>query len=120
MKHLQNAIKDFKPCVIKHGLNEKGYLEIIKEFINVSDFIKLNSNEITFKIQDGVISENGVNGLQAIDLIKFSLELIKSLNQEFSCRENSLTITKLEEAIQSQESRTTNRIFRNVEGTNNP
>lgn len=118
MKHLKNAMKDFKPCLVKQNVNEKGNLEIIKEFIDFSEFVSLNSNEITFKIQDGVISENGINGIQAVDLIKFTLELIKSLNNDFSCRENSLTITKLEEAIQAQESRTTNRIFRNVEGKN--
>jgi hypothetical protein len=118
MKHLLKAIEEFKPIVVKSTLNEKGNLEIIQEFINPRDFVICKDNEITFKIQDGVISENGVNGIQAVDLIRFTLELIKSLNNEFSCRENSITITKLEEAINSQENRTLNRIIRNVESKN--
>ena len=44
--------------------------------------------------------------------------LFESLNEAFPCRENALTITKIEEAIHWQEARTKDRIRRNVEGKN--
>lgn len=119
MMHLQKALANFKPVVIKQTVNETGNLEIIQEFTDPNKFVNISgNNEITFKIQDGVISENGINGIQASDLIEYTLELIKSLNNEFPCRENSLTITKLEESLFFQKARTIERIKRNVEGKN--
>lgn len=41
-------------------------------------------------------------------------------NGKFACRENSLAITKLEEALMWCEERTRARIERQVEGTNTP
>jgi len=117
MIFLEKALKNFKPVVIKHTKNENGNLEVIQEFTNPKDFVKLENNNISFQIQDGVINEVGVNGIQASDLIRYSLELIKALNESFPCRENSITITKLEEAINAQNMRTIDRINRNVEGS---
>ena len=77
-----------------------------------------NKNGVTFTIQDGPIKEVGVNGLQATDLLFFTCELFKSLNKAFPCRENSLTITKIEEALHWQEARTKDRVKRDVEGFN--
>lgn len=119
MIYLEKALKNFKPVVVKHTTNENGNLEIIQEFINPKDFVKLENNNINFQIQDGLISEVGVNGIQASDLIRYSLELIKALNESFPCRENSITITKLEEAINAQNIRTIDRINRNVESSFN-
>ena len=76
------------------------------------------SNKVFFQIQDGPIGENGVNGLQATDMLFFCKELFKSLNSAFPCRENSLTITKIEEALHWQEARTKDRVKRKVEGFN--
>lgn len=73
-------------------------------------------NVLTFKIQDGPIKEVGINGLQATDLLFFTKELFKSLNKDFPCRENALTITKIEEAIHWQDARTKDRESRGVEG----
>ena len=105
MKHLQNALKAL----------ENKQLHQNKSFI---DFVSVENNVLTIKIQDGVISENGVNGIQATDLLEYVNELFKSLNSDFPCRENSLTITKIEEGIHWQEARTKDRIKRNVEGKN--
>ena len=82
------------------------------------DFITIEGNEIRIKIQDGVISENGINGIQVSDLLKYVNEVFKSLNSAFPCRENSLTITKIEEAIHWQDARTKDRLKRKVEGKN--
>lgn len=77
-----------------------------------------NGNNLHFKIQDGPIKEVGVNGIQATDLLFFCKELFHSLNKSFPCRENSITITKIEEAIHWQDARTKNRESRKVEGLN--
>lgn len=104
MKHLESALS---------ALSEKEIGD--KKF---SDFISVEGNELKIKIQDGVIPENGVNGVQVTDLLEYVNEVYKSLNNSFSCRENSLTITKIEEAINWQYARTRNRKKRNVEGKN--
>ena len=50
-------------------------------------------------------------------MLEACLLQLKTLNQDVSCRENSITITKIEEAIMYQEKRTRDRLTRNVEGT---
>lgn len=104
MIHLENA---------KTALSD----EMIADKVMI-DFITIKGNEITIKIQDGVISENGINGIQVSDLLKYINEVFKSLNCAFPCRENSLTITKIEEAIHWQDARTKDRLKRKVEGKN--
>jgi len=115
MQHLHNAKENFRQVLTSYKFNEKGNLEIVNEYVKADNFINIEGNKISFTIQDGVISENGVNGIQASDLIGYSLELIKSVNNAFSCRENSITITKLEEALNAQNNRVIDRIKRNVE-----
>jgi len=73
---------------------------------------------ICFTIQSDPISEVGVNGVQATDMLHYVKCLFESLNESFPCRENALTITKIEEALHWQEARTKNRIARKVEGKN--
>ena len=71
-----------------------------------------------FTIQSDPVSVVGVNGCQALDMLKYVKCLFESLNEAFPCRENALTITKIEEAIHWQEARTRDRVLRNVEGKN--
>lgn len=85
---------------------------------NFTDFISIEGNELKIKVQDGIIPEVGINGIQVTNILEYINELYKSLNSEYPCRENSLTITKIEEAIHWQEARTKDRIKRNVEGKN--
>jgi len=73
---------------------------------------------VMFTIQSDPISEVGVNGVQALDMLAYTKCLFESLNDAFPCRENALTITKIEEAIHWQEARTRDRMRRNVEGKN--
>lgn len=70
------------------------------------------------RFQRGPIKENGVNGCQNEDLIAIVLDRLYSLNQgDFKCRENSIAITKLEEAMMWLNKRTADRKARGVEGT---
>ena len=110
MKHLSEASYAlFKHTSPKGNLDNDGS----QKYHGVSD-----GNKVYFKIQDGPIKEVGVNGIQADDLLFFCKELFRSLNKSFPCRENALTITKIEEAIHWQEARTKDRQQRNVEGMN--
>lgn len=72
--------------------------------------------EIAF--QRGPVTEVGVNGLQNEQLIAVLVHRLGVLNKAFPCRENSIAITKLEEARLWLEKRTADRKARGVEGTN--
>ena len=68
---------------------------------NIRDHIVVDhvNNVVQFKIQNGPIGENGVNGCQVDTLIETARLIVHGLNKKFPCRENSLAITKLEEAL---------------------
>jgi len=91
------------------------FTESSKYFINIDD----EQNIISFKIQNGPIKENGVNGCQVVDMIAVARHMIYGLNEKFPCRENAITLTRLDEAILWQAQRTANREARGVEGTSN-
>lgn len=70
--------------------------------------------------QEGPIKECGVNGVMNEDLIAMVICRLQHFQQsEFSCRENAMAITKLEEALLWLRKRTMGREKRNVEGTHN-
>lgn len=75
-----------------------------------------NLAEIHF--QEGPIKECGVNGVCNEDLIAMVITRLEHFQRsEFSCRENALCITKLEEALLWLRKRTMARDKRGVEGT---
>jgi hypothetical protein len=72
----------------------------------------------TVHFQEGAIKDVGVNGVNNEDLIAMVICRLEHFNQtEFSCRENSAAITKLEEALLWLRKRTMGREQRGVEGT---
>ncbi|MGM0214942.1 hypothetical protein [Enterococcus sp. AZ109] len=74
--------------------------------------------KINIKWQQGPVKEAGVNGVQIVDVLKACRDRLAALNAEFPCRENSITLTKLDEAIMWQDKRTADREARGVEGEN--
>lgn len=89
----------------------------------MSEFIEVVSGthgpkKVTFTLQDGPIKEVGVNGVQIDDVIEFAKTTIEGFNSKFPCRENSLIVTKLDEALLWSMKRKLDREKRNVEGTN--
>lgn len=69
--------------------------------------------------QKGPIKENGVNGCHQEDLIAICIDRLQHFQEgPFPCRENALALTKLEEALHWMNHRTSDRIRRDVEGTN--
>jgi hypothetical protein len=70
------------------------------------------------KFQQGPVGETGINGIQNEQLIAVLVHRLDVLNKTFPCRENSLAITKLEEAMLWLQKRTADRKARGVEGKN--
>lgn len=86
--------------------------------ISEDAFIVVNhlDNEIKFTIQQGPIKESGKNGCQVSDMLAVAKRIFEVLNAKFPCRENAMTITKLDEALMWQDKRTKDREARGVEG----
>lgn len=76
----------------------------------VLQFLKKQRND------DGnfVLTRNGTTNEELIEVL---LDRLRTINAQVPCRENSLAITKLEEANHWLEARTRNRQSRGVEGT---
>lgn len=81
-------------------------------------FIRHDKNSLSFTFQNGPLKQVGLNGCQVDCLIYAAKTMIEGLNQTLPCRENSIAITKLEEAIHWLDHRTKDRMKRGVEGTN--
>ena len=79
-------------------------------------FVKVDGNTISITIQTDPIGRVGVNGAKFTTLIGIALGQLKFFDRAHSCRENSLTKTKLEEALHWQLARTQDRENRGVEG----
>lgn len=103
--------------------NESGAMDYawFEKEIRPASFIYVRNdvNSISFTIQNGPIKESGVNGCQVDTLIHAAKIIIEGLNAKYPCRENSLAVTKLEEALHWIDARTKNRVKRGVEGTSN-
>jgi hypothetical protein len=84
---------------------------------NFNIFVRKDVESLSFNMLTKPASEGGdLNRCQLTDLITVALGQLKYLNDKFPCRENSITITKLEEALMWQEKRTKDRLTRGVEG----
>lgn len=79
-------------------------------------YIRKDVNSISFTLQKGPVKEVGVNGCQVDTIVEAAKVLIEGLNKEFPCRENSIAITKLEEAMMWLNKRKHDRETRGVEG----
>lgn len=79
-------------------------------------YIRHDKNSLSFTLQNGPVKENGVNGCQVDTVIEAAKVMLEGLNKNFPCRENSVAITKLDEALMWLEKRTKDRETRGVEG----
>ena len=79
-------------------------------------YIRHDVNSISFTIQNGPIKEAGLNGCQLDTLIETAKIMLEGLNDKFPCRENSVALTKLDEALMWLLQRKSNREKRGVEG----
>jgi len=83
-------------------------------------FIKVchGSNTISFRIQDGPIKENGVNGCQVDTMVNAAALIIEGLDKKFPCQENQRALACLADALNALKARKVNREGRGVEGEN--
>lgn len=113
---------------LKHDLLTTKYTGVVHEKnfkFNAPHLFRVRSiqpegSEVLAEIhfQEGPIKEHGVNGVCNEDLIAMVICRLEHFNQsEFSCRDNSMAITKLEEALLWLRKRTIGRENRGVEGT---
>lgn len=102
--------------------NESGSMDYkwFEKDIHPNNFVYVwnDGNFIAFTIQNGPIKEVGVNGCQVDTMILAAKTIIEGLNAEFPCRENSMAITKLDEALMWLEARKKDRVQRGVKGYN--
>lgn len=68
------------------------------------------------EFQHGAVKENGVNGVTNEALLAILIHRTEVLNQRYPCRENSVAITKMQEALMWFDKRTSDRKARGVEG----
>lgn len=69
--------------------------------------------------QNGPIKEHAVNGITQEALLAIVIDRLRSFQAgQFSCRENAIALTHVEEALMWLQRRTVARIKRGVEGTN--
>ena len=111
MRHVSKALEKLKQS--NPSQDYRNHITISNE-----DDVKGVAPVVSFTIQSDPISEVGVNGVQVTDMLEYIKCLYQSLNDAFPCRENALSITKIEEALHWQDARTKDRTNRRVEGKN--
>jgi hypothetical protein len=73
------------------------------------------------RFQKGPIPEAGVNGITGEALMAIMIDRLRGFQSgQFSCRENAIALTHLEDALMWLQKRTRDRITRRVEGTHKP
>lgn len=112
MRHVEKALIKFNEFY--YPFLPGGYIRIQ----NVEE-VKGVAPIVSFTIQSDPVSEVGVNGVQALDMLEYVKCLFESLNEANHSHYNDTTIAHIENAIQAQYLRTEDRIKRKVEGTNN-
>jgi hypothetical protein len=71
----------------------------------------------TLSFQNGGIDEVGVNGITQEALLAVCIDRLRSFQRgPYSCRENAIALTKLEEGLHWLQQRTLDRMRRGVEG----
>lgn len=121
-----NSLKDLKEingkpikhivdgCMVRGDWNKDSIAD--EKLVIDHDYDHISFNMLTKPASEG----GDLNRCQWSDLVATGLEMLKYQNDRFPCRENSLTITKLEEALMWNYQRTKNRQARGVEGKDEP
>jgi hypothetical protein len=115
MRHVEIAYNELEKKMDADG-SIMGILNFIK--IENKEDVKGVAPIVSFTIQSDPIGEVGINGCQALDMLKYVHCLFDSLNKAFPSSYNETSLAHIENAIQAQNLRTADRIARNVEGQN--
>jgi len=100
--------------------NGKMKKEFFEKEIRGNDYIVVNheDNVIAFTLQNGPISENGVNGCQIDTILTTVGFIISELNNKFPCSYNERAMECIHGAINNLKDRKADRERRKVEGLN--
>jgi len=115
MRHVEIAYNELEKKMDADG-SIMGILNFIK--IENKEDVKGVAPIVSFTIQSDPIGEVGINGCQALDMLKYVYCLFHSLNETFPSSYNETSLAHIEHAIQAQNLRTADRIARSVEGQN--
>jgi len=83
-------------------------------------FMETGNPKLSFyEMREDGTKLDGTTNEEVLQVLIHRLNYLNSIWQEgkFRCRENSIAITKLEEALMWLEKRTSDRVIRKVEGT---
>ena len=73
---------------------------------------------VKVSFQNGPVKESGINGCHHEDLLAIVIDRLQHFQAgEYTCRENAIALTKIEEAMHWLNHRTNARKKRGVEGT---
>ena len=82
------------------------------------DHPNTDPRDVRVHFQQGAVREHGVNGITSEALLDILIDRTVVLNNAFPCSENEVAISGLRAAKEAFESRTRDRLARNVEGKN--
>lgn len=114
-----------------NGLNEALRIEVLDEpgagganhVYGITSDEPRNANTpqavtLPIRFQNGPIAEAGVNGISQEALLAIVVDRLECFQKgQYSCRENAIALTKLQEAMHWLQHRTRERMARGVEGT---
>lgn len=126
MKPMIETKHDLLTTKYTQVLEEKEYqfnaphtFEVVRKLDANTEFNPETDLLAKIHFQEGPIKENGVNGVANEDLLVMVIRRLQGFQDSpYSCRENAMAITKLEEALLWLRKRTMGRENRGVEGTN--
>jgi len=121
MRELNIGSKRFTKIIVTDAPGQGGACHeyIVIEQPQTSDLANQTMVEFAkVSFQNGPVKEFGVNGCHQEDLLAIVIDRLRSFQAgPFSCRENAIALTKLEEAMHWLNHRTSDRQSQGVEGT---
>lgn len=100
-------------------LDEPGHGGACHEYQILAHVGECPSIECEIHFQNGPIQEHGVNGISGEALLAIVIDRLRCFQAgPYSCRDNAVALTKIEEALMWLQKRTRDRMARGVEGTN--
>ena len=72
----------------------------------------------TIQFHTGPVKQTGLNGLTTEALLAVLIHRTGFLDSKFPCKENKMAMEFMQRALECFDSRTKDRIYRNVEGKN--
>ena len=93
-------------------MGSENHTKIIKEDNNTYDIVKVSNSTAlaSIRFQNGATQETEINGIFMEDLLHIVKDRLEGFNQgKWRCKENSMAITKIEEALLWLNKRTADR-----------